>query len=834
MRVVRIIAASAFAVCALLFQERGNAATDIRCVSNGAQLKQAFADTNFAAEGVGQDIRVRSTSITVDASLIFEPPGNQDNKDFALTGGWNSDCSVQTLNPANTLVTMTSADPANRQITLKGDNHSYTVRGIHFESVSTFTLNEDSCPNWQICVDTDYVTVEFNIFSRMSAFDVSVQDARSLTVRNNLFHTFSGSGTLVGVAYLNDELAPNFSFNTLADMHCTGGGAALSFGSSIDAIFHHNIIQSDCAHDLFLSAPGVVALFNNLYSTIGGYTPGDVADNLVNVDPGFVDPASDNYSLRTVAPVSGAIDAGKILVELVLTGLNFPGQDLYGNPRLVGYKFDLGAIESPGPAPAGYVVTNTNDSGSGSLRQAVYDANHAAGPQKITFNIPGACPRKIGLLSHLDDIVEDTDIDGYSQPGSVRNSADRGSSANLCVEVGPAAGNTIDYSLRVPDGAAAATNLQVRGIAFTGGHTSAALYLRGGSGHVIQGNAFGGVRPGGIDTLGDTNLFHLVVRANAQGVLIGGADNADRNYFGSSQSTALLLRDATSDGHIVRNNYIGLDPGGAVPQALGNDGVAIVDSGYVQVIGNVIDAGSSGISMSGPTASNISIRSNRIGIDAYGGQGVSSANGDGIYIHNGAHFNEIGAYSGKTPSNTIANNNYAGVRVDSTAGPNNTVRPNSIYGNGKSGQGLAIDLGVLGPLANDSLDADSGPNDGQNSPRLKFSKPNPDATRTISGGLNSLPNTSFRIDVYRSATCAGGNRGGDAQTLLAAPTATGATDVKTDATGKASFNVTVNGVGAPAYITAVATLKGAGGSSEIGACFNEDSIFSSGAEVEPL
>jgi hypothetical protein len=213
---------------------------------------------------------------------------------------------------------------------------------------------------------------------------------------------------------------------------------------------------------------------------------------------------------------------------------------------------------------------------------------------------------------------------------------------------------------------------------------------------------------------------------------------------------------------------------------------------------------------------------------------VSSANGDGIYIHNGAHFNEIGAYSGKTPSNTIANNNYAGVRVDSTAGPNNTVRPNSIYGNGKSGQGLAIDLGVLGPLANDSLDADSGPNDGQNSPRLKFSKPNPDATRTISGGLNSLPNTSFRIDVYRSATCAGGNRGGDAQTLLAAPTATGATDVKTDATGKASFNVTVNGVGAPAYITAVATLKGAGGSSEIGACFNEDSIFSSGAEVEPL
>src|SRR6476660_5171468 len=47
-----------------------------------------------------------------------------------------------------------------------------------------------------------------------------------------------------------------------------------------------------------------------------------------------------------------------------------------------------------GASAAGtFVVTNTNDSGDGSLRQAIIDANNAAGgTNTITFNIPGATP----------------------------------------------------------------------------------------------------------------------------------------------------------------------------------------------------------------------------------------------------------------------------------------------------------------------------------------------------------------------------------------------------------------------------------------------------------
>jgi len=51
---------------------------------------------------------------------------------------------------------------------------------------------------------------------------------------------------------------------------------------------------------------------------------------------------------------------------------------------------------------ASYVVNNLNDSGTGSLRQAILDANAAAGADTITFNVSGT----ILLLSSLPDITD--------------------------------------------------------------------------------------------------------------------------------------------------------------------------------------------------------------------------------------------------------------------------------------------------------------------------------------------------------------------------------------------------------------------------------------------
>ena len=63
-------------------------------------------------------------------------------------------------------------------------------------------------------------------------------------------------------------------------------------------------------------------------------------------------------------------------------------------------------------------VTNTNDSGGGSLRQAILDANAGAGNDTITFNISGGGPFVITPQPPgLPAVLKPTTIDGTTQPG---------------------------------------------------------------------------------------------------------------------------------------------------------------------------------------------------------------------------------------------------------------------------------------------------------------------------------------------------------------------------------------------------------------------------------
>ena len=80
-------------------------------------------------------------------------------------------------------------------------------------------------------------------------------------------------------------------------------------------------------------------------------------------------------------------------------------------------------------AAATFTVTNTNDSGAGSLRQAITDANvGGAGPHTIVFNIIGSGVQTIAAveLSGLGDLGSGgLTVDGTTQPGYARHAADR-------------------------------------------------------------------------------------------------------------------------------------------------------------------------------------------------------------------------------------------------------------------------------------------------------------------------------------------------------------------------------------------------------------------------
>src|SRR5436190_18700995 len=71
-------------------------------------------------------------------------------------------------------------------------------------------------------------------------------------------------------------------------------------------------------------------------------------------------------------------------------------------------------------SPLVFTVTNTNDSGAGSLRQAITDANGMGGGT-INFNIPGTGAHTISPLTVLPTITQTVTIDGYTQPGSSAN-----------------------------------------------------------------------------------------------------------------------------------------------------------------------------------------------------------------------------------------------------------------------------------------------------------------------------------------------------------------------------------------------------------------------------
>lgn len=70
------------------------------------------------------------------------------------------------------------------------------------------------------------------------------------------------------------------------------------------------------------------------------------------------------------------------------------------------------------------VVTNVNDSGTGSLRDAITQGNTACGPVDITFNIPGAGVKVIQPTTALPALTNGfgIKIDGYTQPGAAPNS----------------------------------------------------------------------------------------------------------------------------------------------------------------------------------------------------------------------------------------------------------------------------------------------------------------------------------------------------------------------------------------------------------------------------
>jgi hypothetical protein len=521
-----------------------------------------------------------------------------------------------------------------------------------------------------------------------------------------------------------------------------------------------------------------------------------------------------------------------------------------------------------------FTVTNTNDSGPGSLRQAIMDANVAGG--SITFNIPGVGVHTISPVTALPSLSNAVIIDGYTQPGASQNTnlPGQGDNARILIELsgGPNSNfsgltvggngcgvrglvinsfqhNAIDIvfandnaiqgnfigtnatgTVRSPNGASGDGGILVRGIGSRnntiGGTTPEARNLISGNigngvllqdlGNIVQGN-FIGTDVTGTVTIGNTQAGV----SSTGGSLIGGNTSAARNVI-SGNNRGIEL----SVGDVVQGNFIGTDVTGTRPVPNLNVGVNVTASG--NTIGGLTS--SPGIPPGNLISGNVNaglhivtgflnvIKGNIIGADITGTHSLGNTSG----IRIDSEQNTVGGMEGGV-GNIVAFNgslcdvNNAGVVVSGSAATSNAILGNSIFSNG----GLGIDLTVPfdGPCGVTPIHhcvSVAGPNNFQNYPVLTSATSAGGGT-TIQGSLDSVPNKTFRIEFFDNHQChPSGN--GSGETFI------GSMDVTTGGNCTAPISVTLQvNVQSGHVITATATDPN-GNTSEFSACVTVNGV----------
>ena len=206
-------------------------------------------------------------------------------------------------------------------------------------------------------------------------------------------------------------------------------------------------------------------------------------------------------------------------------------------------------------AAATYTVTTTNDSGAGSLRQAIIDAN-TPGPDTVAFNIPGAGPHVISLASSLPSLTDDeTVIDGYTQPGSVPAPLGSGTTRVIRIEVRNS-GIYIDN----------ASGCTVRGLAINISPDNY-VFISGFSAqsNTIEGNYLGTDASG---TAGGGCIFAGVhLRDGTHHNIIGGSDPDSGNVVSAAggHGIALYGSDYNQNEGEVRRDHLWERSGSAMP-----------------------------------------------------------------------------------------------------------------------------------------------------------------------------------------------------------------------------------------------------------------------------
>jgi S-layer homology domain len=450
---------------------------------------------------------------------------------------------------------------------------------------------------------------------------------------------------------------------------------------------------------------------------------------------------------------------------------------------------------------ATFTVTTNADSGAGSLRQAINDANSNVGPQTIQFAIPGPGVHTITPATPLPVITSPTTIDGYTQAGSSPNTLPfpQGTNAVLTIELSGQA-LPLDLNargLRIQAGGTVIRGLVINRFYITG------IEISDGAGDGVQivGNSIG-PSPDGLSVprgIGVTRQIRGIYVFGGVGHQIGGPNPADRNLISgnnleemNADGTGIAIVETTTDmpTATIRGNIVGVDATISVPLPNGQGISASTGDLPIQIGGSApgegnIVAGNASIGISaGNRGAPVTVQGNIVGTDATGTRRLGNRAG-GILLgsgHDGAGVFLGGIVPGE--ANVVAFNGGrpgwypVGATIGSFSSNRVSVRGNRFFGN--VSRGFAPDFAA--PTPNDPGDADTGANNLQNSPIITGVDYGPPTV--VHATLNSAPSTTYDVDFYANPVC------------VTRPTAfpqgqdyVGTTQVTTNASGNATIDL---------------------------------------------
>ena len=520
-------------------------------------------------------------------------------------------------------------------------------------------------------------------------------------------------------------------------VHCTvnynsaggNGGGIQNFGGNVtfqNSVFANNVagvgmdnLEMGGGGPTYNSNGGNLVLENSGYFSLG---TNDIVTG--SAFPGMASTTHENGFGDLYYPINSSgswcIDQTVSFAGLTTDGRRAPRElDANGNGTP---EADKGAVEySP------FCVTA--ESGTGSMDDIVSQLSGTphGPPYYICFDIAGSSTHQIHP-TFAYDFLNETFIDGYSQPGS--KIAGPGSPGGL---ITPAV-NTIYFDAQgaVSEGFTFhinASNSLIRGL-IVNNYVNTGIRLDADFVKVFGNHV--GIDDGGSGGSQSVGVRVGVTTGVADACQIGGVETYQMNVLSGNTIDGLLFANTSGNNHVVYNNFIGPDPSGMA--AVTSAGIGIMRFGGTNVnigkvngvgAGNLISGNQHGIYYNANNSWGDTISGNWLGLDltglaplpnswygiamfngcsnvVVGGIGSEAANlisgntRNGIHIDGGASLNTIfGNVIGLgTDSNTPVANGGAGIRIQGGANGNSigisgAAKGNLISSNGEDGLVLA-------------------------------------------------------------------------------------------------------------------------------------------------